>query len=226
MTATRVQAEYTFKATHGGGDYFWEVVIDAQGLASIRNIRAPTGLIRDTVTNVPDPVVDDIHESVNQVQASLAETSVFSGVLNFTGETTKAVVIPGGVLNNTEYRVVYAPPDVVVFRTLNKTITGFTADAGVAYGSVEEPKDVGFEVFVSTAQSSTFGGSVIFDDTSSIIPVAFGTAFATDAYRVLLSFEDFVTARVTNQTTLGFDLELGISLLPAQTVEIGYDVFV
>jgi hypothetical protein len=226
MTATRVQSEYTFKATWGGGDYYWEVVIDAQGLASVRNVRAPTGLIRDTVTNVPEPVVDDIHESVNQVQAALAESAAYTGLLTFTGQTSQLVALPGGLLNNTEYRVVYSPPDTVEFRTLSKTTTTFVADAGVAYGSPTEPKDVGYVVLVATAQASTFGGSVVFDDTSSTISVTFGTVFETSAYRVLLSFEDFVTARVTNQTTLGFDIELGISLLAGETVEVGFDVFV
>jgi hypothetical protein len=226
MTATRVQAEYTFKSTYGGADYYWEVTVDAQGLASVRNVQAPTGLIRDTVTDVPEPVVDDIHESVNQVQASLAETSAYSGIITFTGQVTQAVVVPGGILNNTEYRVVYSPPDIVLFSTLSKTTTGFVANAGVAYGSVPDPKDVGYEVFVATAQASTFGGSVIFDDTSSTIAVSFGSAFNTDNYRVVLSYEDFVLARATNKTVIGFDIELGISLLAAQTVEVGFDVFV
>jgi len=228
VAATRVISEFTFRSTSGGADYFWEVVQDEQGLIQVRHIRAPTGLIRDTVTGLPQTVVDDIDESVRLVQALVSETTAASGTLTFTGETFQDAVIAGGVLNNTEYRVIYSSPDNVLFTTTNKTTTGFRAETSTAYGSPSDPKDVDYTVLVATAQASTFSGTVTFTDaeTTGQIAVAFGTAFATASYRVHLTPDDFVLARVIDKTTTGFTIELGVTMDTGQTLDVGYDVFV
>tara|TARA_B100000963_G_scaffold361770_2_gene399409 strand:+ start:1980 stop:2399 length:420 start_codon:yes stop_codon:yes gene_type:complete len=57
----------------------------------------------------------------------------------------------------------------------------------------------------------------------SSVDVSFETAMNNTEYRVLLSIEDFITARITNKSIAGFTIEVGIS---SYTGTIGYDVMV
>lgn len=53
-------------------------------------------------------------------------------------------------------------------------------------------------------------------------PVTFATPFVGTTYRVCFSTTDFVPVRVTNKTTAGFTVEVGVTY----TGTVGYDVFV
>ena len=226
MSLTRIQSEFTYSSSLGGLSYLFEVVVDAQGLTSVRNIRAPTGPVSPT-TPLPQSVVDDMCAAQELVALLVMETEVASGTLVFTGQTELPVVIGAGVLNNTDYRVLYTPPDSTLLITENKTTTGFDAVVGAAYGSVADPKSVDYSVLVSTAASSSTSGALTFVTADAgTKDVLFASAFPSANYRVHLSPDDFFVPRVTNKTTLGFTVELGHTLTGAQTAVVGFDVFV
>lgn len=227
MALARIQSVFTFSSSSGGQTYLFDVVVDAQGLVGVRNIRSPLGLIQDPNTQVPQIVVDDMNDAVEAVEVITGETEVDSGVVVFTGQTSNPVVIPGGVLNNTNYRVVYTPPDATLFRTTDKTITGFTAETATTYGTVPDPKTVAYSVLAATAGASTLSGEVtiVFADAGQV-DVVFTSALATAAYRVVLSEGDFFDARVLSQSKTGFTIQIAHTLGAADTAVVGYDVFV
>lgn len=71
------------------------------------------------------------------------------------------------------------------------------------------------------AQSSAVNGTLSFVAQTSQ-SIVFATPFANDQYRVYVSLEDFIDWRITNKTTVGFDLELNVTY----TGTVQYDVFV
>ena len=159
MTLTRTEAAHTFSSTTGGETYQFEVAVDEQSQVQVRNIRSPLGLIQDTVTGLPQTVVDDIAEAVEVVQQQLTESEVTTGSVIFTGETSQAATIAAGLLNNTNYRVLYETPDGTWMRTTGKTTTGFTVVAPSAYGTVAVPLTVDWTVITNPAINSSLSGS-------------------------------------------------------------------
>ena len=226
MALTRVQTCVTYSSSSGGQDYYFDVIIDAQGLVTVTNIRGPVGRLCGSA-ELPEVVVDDLCEAKGITELLVGETEVASGTLVFTGQTSLPATIAAGVLNNTNYRVVYQPPDPVQFRTENPTTTGFDAVTSAAYGLPGDPKSVDYSVLVATAQTSVTSGVLTFTAADlSLKDVTFASAFSTDQYRVVLTPSDFFWARTINKTALGFTVEIGIGLSGADTVDVGYDVFV
>ena len=226
MSLARQQSVFTYASSSGGATYYFDIVVDAQGLVSVKDIRSPRGAV-DSTTAIPSLVLDDIERAKTIVVQLVEETEVDTGSVVFTGQTSRPVVIAGGVLNNTEYRVVYVTPDGTILTTENKTILGFDVVAPAAYGTVAVPITVGYVVLVATQQSSTTGGTLtITDADGSTKAVTFATAFETDDYRVILSEGGFFKARVTNQTKTGFTVQLPFTVPTGQSVTVGYDVFV
>lgn len=227
MALTRQQSVHTYRSSSGNQTFTFEVVVDAQGLVSVRNIRTPLGPIGDSNTAVPQVVTDDIKTATELVTLLQLETEVDNGVVNFTGETSLPVVIPNGVLNNTNYRVVYTPPDGATLVTEDQTTTGFNVVAGSAYGTVPIPKIVGYSVLVKTAQTSDLSGVMTISDVDvGVKTLTFATPMATTNYRVLLESRGFFAAWVSNKTKLGFTVTLGHVPPVGTSVDIGYDVFV
>lgn len=227
MALTRQQSVHTYRSSSGNQTFTFEVVVDAQGLVSVRNIRTPLGPISDNNTAVPQTVTDDIKAATELVTLLQLETEVDSGSVTFTGETSQAAVIPGGVLNNTSYRVVLTPPDGVILTTEDKTTTGFNVVAGSAYGTVPVPKVVDYSVLVKTAQTSDLSGVMTIADTDAgSKTLTFATPMSTTNYRVLLEPRGFFDARVSSRTKLGFTIELGHVPPAGESVDVGYDVFV
>lgn len=226
MALTRIQTTVTWRSSSGGLGYYFDVVIDEQGQVKVTNIRGPVGRLCGSA-ELPEVVVNDLCEAKGITELLLSETEVASGTLTYTGQTTQSGVILSGVLNNTNYRVVYGSPCPVQFRTENKTVTSFDAVADSTLGSVASPLVVTYSVLVSTAQVSTTGGVLTFNaGTGSTVNVVFASALTTDQYRVVLTPDDFFWARAINKTTLGFAIEVGIGFTGAQTVTVGYNVFV
>jgi hypothetical protein len=226
MSATRRQTCVTFASSSGGQDYLFDVVVDALGSVSVKNIRGPYGAI-DSATPLPDSVVQDMNEARGIVAQQAAESDVTSGTLTFTGQTYQDVAIAPGLLNNADYRVYFTTSDGMMFRAENLTTTGFRATAETAYGTVAAPKTVDWVVVTPTQATSTSGGTLTFVAADGgQKAVAFGVAFSTAAYRVLLSPEGFFDAKVVNKTKTGFTVQLGYTLQAAETVTVGYDVFV
>jgi hypothetical protein len=228
VALTRQQSVHTYKSSSGGVSYYFDVVVDAMGLVSVRNIRVPTGQL-DAYTPLPQVVTDDIKAATELVTLLQLETEVDSGTVTFTGQTSRPVVIPGGVLNNTNYRVVYTTPDGTVLQTEDKTITGFNVVAATTYGSVPAPKVVAYSVLVKTAQTSDLSGVMTIADTDGgSKAIVFATPMSTANYRVLLEPRGFFDAHVPTalKTKLGFTIELGHVPPVGESVDVGYDVFV
>lgn len=226
MTLIRQQSVFTYESSSGGVAYYFDIVVDTQGLISVRNIRAAYGAT-DCSTSIPSYVLDDIERAKMIVQQQVAETSVQNGIVVFTGQVEQTVMIPAGILNNTNYRVAYSVSDATVLKTEDKTTTSFKIVAPCAYGSPTAPKNVDYVVLVSTQQASTTSGFLTFQDFDiGQKSVTFATPFTTDDYRVVLTPDDFSVARVINKTKTGFTVELGYTLLTGDTAEVGFDVFV
>ena len=229
MALTRQQSVHTYRSSSGGQSYYFDVVVDAQWLVSVRNIRTPTGSISDGNTALPQVVTDDIKAATELVTLLQLETEVDSGNISFAGDVTRDVVIPGGVLNNINYRVFYTTPDGAVLQTTGKTTTGFTAEAASVYGTVLVPKVVAYSVLVKTAQTSDLSGVMTIADTDGgFKALVFTTPMATANYRVVLEPRGFFDAHVpvTLKTKLGFTIELGHVPPVGESVDVGYDVFV
>lgn len=228
MALTRHQSVHTYKSSSGGVSYYFDVVVDFAGLVSVRNIRVPVGTL-DAYTPLPQAVTDDIKAATELVTLLQLETEVDSGNVVFAGDVEKDVVIAGGVLNNTNYRVVYTTPDGTVLQTVSKTTTGFTAEAASAYGTLLVPVTVGYSVLVKTAQTSDLSGVINIADTDAgSKAIVFTTPLTTTNYRVLLEARGFFDAHVPTalKKKTGFTVVLGHVPPVGQSVNVGYDVFV
>jgi len=229
MALTRQQSVHTYASASGSQTYQFDVVVDAQGIVSVRNIRTPLGPLCGPLTELPQIVMDDMNTAIELAALLQLETEVDSGNVVFTGQTSRPVVIPGGTLNNTNYRVVFTTPDGTLLEATAKTITGFTATAASLYGSVGTPLTVGYSVLVKTAQTSDLSGVLTIADTDAgSKAIVFTTPLATINYRVLLEARGFFDAHVPTVTklTTGFTIELGHVPPAGETVDVGYDVFV
>lgn len=77
------------------------------------------------------------------------------------------------------------------------------------------------EVENIVAQSSAVNGTLAFVNQTAQ-SIVFATPFANTQYRVYVTLQDFIDYRITNKTTVGFDLELNVTY----TGTVQYDVFV
>jgi len=225
VALSRTQSVFTYQSSAGGEAYYFDIVIDEQAVQAVRNIRNDRGLITDSLSQVPETVVDDITEAMEAVQLLVAESSVVTGTEVFSGQTSRTVTIAGGVLNNANYRVHLTPPDGTLLRVENKTTTSFDIVASTTYGAAGTTKSVDWVVYVSTAQASSFGGVLTYNAGDTSQAVAFPSAVATADYRVLLEPSDFFSAKVTSKTRNGFTVVIGIDPDPG-SVTVGYDVIV
>lgn len=228
MALTRRQSVHTYSSSSGGQEYLFDVVVDAQGVVSVRNIRTPTGGMCDAYVSLPQAVMADIQAAVELVTLLQQETEVGAGNVVFTGQTSQAVVIPGGVLNNTNYRVVLTVPDGTVLQVTGKTTTGFTVVASTTYGAPADPKTVGYSVLVKTGGTSDLSGVItITNADGGSKAVVFTTPLSTANYRVVLEPHGFFDAHVPEATklTTGFTIELGHVPAVGADADVGYDVF-
>jgi len=227
MALSQVLSLTTFSSSSGGLNYYFDVAVDALGQISIRNVRTPLGLIRDPVTGVPQSVINDMRTAESVVQQTSTETQVETGTLSFNGVTSVAGAIPAGVVNNTNYRVVYTTPDGTYLYTDSKTTISFEAVAPYTYGTVLTPILVPYVILVATQQASTTSGLLTFTAADAgTKTVTFTQAMTTAAYHVVLTPSNFFSAKVTNQTKTGFSVVINYSMAAAESETVGYDVFV
>ena len=104
-----------------------------------------------------------------------------------------------------------------------KSPMGYLCNSGVQIPSsvlscIEESKE---QVENILAVTSAVNGTLNFVAQTSQ-SVIFATPFVSATYRVHVSLPDFIVARIRNQTTTGFDIELNVTY----TGQVGYDVFV
>ena len=223
MAMSRIQTVLTYQSTAGGETYLFDIVTDANGLLSVKNIRGPRGLITDSLTQVPQAVAQDMIDAMGTAQLQVAESSAVSGTENFSGQTSRTVTVAGGVLNNTNYRVVLTSPDGTALRVENKATTSFDIVESSTYGAAGDVKAVAWALMVSTVQASVFGAVLTYNAGDVSQTVTFPAAVDSANYRVLLEESDFFYAKVANQTTTGFDVVISFDPDPG-SVTVGYDV--
>ena len=143
MAVSRMATEITYKSTAStGAEYFFTVVMDmAQGV-SLRDIKGPTGPIRDSATEIPKDVSVDMQTAIGNLEDLVAQTSATNGTLDFDEDTSQDVVFETAYAN-TNYRVALDTGDFIPVRVTNKTTAGFTVEAGVTYTG-----SGGYDVFV------------------------------------------------------------------------------
>lgn len=142
MALSRRQTVFSFESSDGFNTYMFEVVQDASGNLSVRNIRTPRGILRDSLTNLPEFVVDDMCEAQNQVEDLVGQTSTINGTATLTAQTSVAVTFTNA-LASAAYRVSLDVSDNVSVWTSNKTTTGFTINVSSTYTG-----SIGYDVFV------------------------------------------------------------------------------
>jgi len=222
---TRTNTLVSFRSQIGTQVYTFDVQVDTFNNVTLKNIRGLTSRGNPSC-QIPNTHFQDVQDAMSLVLDLIAETEVHSGTLVFTGQTSQAGAIPVNTLNNTEYRVVYTPPDGVFIVTQNKTLTSFDAVVGVTYGSVGTPINVPFVVLVNPGQNSSYGGTLTFTDLDAgVLTVTFPSPASSASYRVVLTPMGFFPVTVTSQTVEGFTVTLGITLGPAESVDVGFDVF-
>jgi len=132
------------------------------------------------------------------------------GILSFDSETTKPIAFTNP-FPNTDYRVFFSTEEFLAIRAINKTVNGFDVDVGITYTG-----DIGYDVMVN----DTSGVLSFAAETSK--QIIFPRPLFCDAYRVALSLEDFVAARVVEKTCKGFTVEVDVTY----TGNILFEVFV
>lgn len=142
MSATRIAFEATYTSGTSTSQYRFTVVVDLNGVVSVRDIRSPFGLIADTMTRLPQTVTEDIAAAMNQVEALLSLTSSVNGTLTFASETEKSVTF-STPMSDTNYRVLFSPSDFISARVSAKSTVGFTVQLNVTFTG-----EVGYDVFV------------------------------------------------------------------------------
>lgn len=142
MAGTRIAFEGTYTSGTGTSQYRFTVVVDLNGVVSVRDIVTPYGLVMDSMVRLPQSVVSDITDAMTQVEDLLSLTSSVNGTLTFTAETEKSVTFSTPMSAST-YRVHLSPSDFIAARITTKTTTGFTVQVNTTFTGT-----VGYDVFV------------------------------------------------------------------------------
>lgn len=142
MAGVRIGFEATYTSGLGRNQYRYTIVVDQSGVVSFRDITSPNGLVMDSMTRVPQTVVNDINTSMAQVEDLLSMTSTINGTLVFSSEAEKSVTF-ATPLTGTSYRVLLSSSVLSPLRITNKLTTGFTVQAGATITG-----NVGYDVFV------------------------------------------------------------------------------
>ena len=142
MSGTRTAFEATYTSGTAQQRYQYTVIVDQNDVLSVRDIVTPYGLIIDSMTRVPQSVVDDIQASMAQVEDLLSLTSTINGTLTFVAATTSSVTF-STALSSTNYRVHLSPSDFVAVRVTSKLTTGFTVEVSSTFTGT-----VGYDVFI------------------------------------------------------------------------------
>jgi len=122
--------------------WMFTIVVNQDGTFGVRNIRSPNGILCDSMTQVPEAILDEINAAKGDVENILAQTNAVNGTLTFTAQTSQSIVF-ATPFANTQYRVYVSLPDFVDWRITNKTVTGFDLEINTTYTGT-----VGYDVFV------------------------------------------------------------------------------
>lgn len=142
MALVTLMTEQTYQSVSGGQKYSFVIALDQAGNCSVREIRTPNGLISDTFTSIPGPVLDDINTAKAQLETLVAQTSAVNGTLTYADENSQSFTFVTPFASDT-YAVLPTLPEFLTWRITNKTTTGFTLELGTNFTG-----DVRFDVFV------------------------------------------------------------------------------
>jgi len=141
MAATLAQSEFVYRSGTSPDIYTFTIVSDSLGNISVRDIQDPYGFVISPYTQIPQSVTTDIGTAMAQVETILALTSAVNGTLTFAAETEKSVTF-AEAFSDTSYRVQVTSDVFAPFRITNKTVLGFTVQAGSSITGT-----VGYDVF-------------------------------------------------------------------------------
>lgn len=147
MVAVRTRLESCFQYMVRTTDpcsptWMFTIVVNQDGTCGVRDIKSPTGLLCDTMTQLPGEVLDEINAAKLDVENIVAQSSAVNGTLNFADQTSQSIVF-ATPFANTAYRVYVTFEDFIDYRITNKTTTGFDIELNVTYtGPVQ------YDVFV------------------------------------------------------------------------------
>ena len=142
MAASLAQSEFVYRSGTSPDIYTFTIASDSQGNLSVRDISDPYGFVLSPYTQIPQSVTDDITSAMSSVETILALTSAVNGTLTFAAETSKSVTF-SEAFSSTNYRVQTTSDVFAPFRITNKTVLGFTVQAGATVTGT-----VGYDVFV------------------------------------------------------------------------------
>ena len=228
MALGRVQSTFTYTSSSGGVSWTFDILVDSFGNASVKNIRSPRGLVTDSLTAIPNLTVQDMNSALELAAVQSAEATIEDGTAEFTGTPTKTITL-AETLNSTNYHVAYQTYDGTTgLYTTSKTVSSFVINVPFdEYGSAEVPLDVDWAVLIPVSNSVSLSGDATFTNADAgVVTVTFTTPLETDGYRVFLTPNGFFTATVLSQTRTYFQIQLGYSVASAETVTVGYNVFI
>lgn len=139
---TLAQSEFVYRSGVSPNLYTFTIVSNSLGTISVRDIQDPYGFVLSPYTQIPQSVTADISSAMAQVENILALTSAVNGTLTFASETEKSVTF-AEAFTDTSYRVQVTSDVFAPFRITNKTVLGFTVQAGSTITGT-----VGYDVFV------------------------------------------------------------------------------
>ena len=143
MSASLVISEFVYRSGVPPEYFTFTIGADSTtGRVYVREITDRYGMVVSPYTRLPQSVTDDICSATSEVESILALASAINGILTFTAETYKDVVFVTP-LTNTNYRVQLSPSVFALLRITNKTIAGFTVQAGATITG-----QVGYDVFI------------------------------------------------------------------------------
>lgn len=142
---TRIESAFTYKVRLDDPCRpFWQftLVVGQDGRVGVRSIKSPLGALCDSLTQIPEAVLDEINAAKQEVEDLVAQSSALNGTLNFVAQTAQTVLfaVP---FSGTNYRVYVTLGDFIDYRIVDKLTTGFTIELNVTYtGTVQ------YDVFV------------------------------------------------------------------------------
>ncbi len=142
---TRIESAFTYKVRLGDPcKPFWQftLVVGQDGRVGLRSIRTPFGSLCDSMTQIPEAVLDEINAAKAEVENLVAQTSAINGTINFVAQTSATVLFAVPFVG-TGYRVYVTLEDFIDYRIVNKLTTGFTIELNVTYTG-----PVSYDVFV------------------------------------------------------------------------------
>lgn len=142
MAGTRIAFEGTYTSGTGTSQYRFTVVVDLNGVVSVRDIVTPYGLVMDSMVRLPQSVISDVTDAMTQVEDLLSLTSSVNGTMTFAAETEKSITFSTPMSGST-YRVHLSPSDFIAARVTTKTTTGFTVQVNTTFTGT-----VGYDVFI------------------------------------------------------------------------------